>query len=769
MSVMRVRRNYGRLKKHVLMLLLGLAVIAGLGGCNVSRLIPDGQYLLESVEVRSDNKDVDGGALRSYVRQRTNSKWFSLFKIPLATYSLAGTDTAKWINRTLRRMGKAPVLYDSVQACLSLNDLTQAMRNMGYMHASADLETEQHGKRLKAIYNLHPGQPYYISRVDYDIDDPEVEQVLNRHDASLTGAERKTESVAPQDKDGISSAGRLTVGERFSVDRLDSERKRITKVLMDSGYYKFHRDFIYFTTDSSRYDNQVGVTLHLDRYRTSGDSILTAHPRYRIGDIRYLGGEDGKIHLRQSTLEYNTALESGEYFDASDLQRTYNNFGRLQAVRYTNIQLNERPDAHVLDADIQVSTNKPSTISFEPEGTNTAGDLGAAASLTYSNRNLFKGSELLSLELRGAFEAITGLEGYRDENYEEYGVEARLQFPRMLAPFLSRDFKRRSTATSELAVSWDLQNRPEFHRRVFSTSWRYQWSEPQHHTSYRFDVLNLNYVYMPWISETFKHDYLDSVSNRNAILRYNYEDLFIMRTGFGITYNNGVDALRANIETAGNLLQAIAKTAGFRRDEEGRYTLFNIAYAEYIKFDFDYTHLFRIDQNNTLALHGDFGIAWPYGNSDVLPFEKRYFSGGANSVRGWSVRELGPGSFRGTDGRIDFINHTGDVKLDLNAELRTYLFWKFNGAVFIDAGNIWTLRDYPDQPGGQFKLNEFYKQIAVAYGLGLRLNFDYFILRFDFGMKAINPAYLTEQEHWAIFHPRFSRDFTFHFAVGMPF
>lgn len=138
-------------------------------------------------------------------------------------------------------------------------------------------------------------------------------------------------------------------------------------------------------------------------------------------------------------------------------------------------------------------------------------------------------------------------------------------------------------------------------------------------------------------------------------------------------------------------------------------------------------------------------------------------------MRGWSVRELGPGSFRGTDGRIDFINHTGDVKLDLNAELRTYLFWKFNGAVFIDAGNIWTLRDYPDQPGGQFKLNEFYKQIAVAYGLGLRLNFDYFILRFDFGMKAINPAYLTEQEHWAIFHPSFSRDFTFHFAVGMPF
>ena len=177
----------------------------------------------------------------------------------------------------------------------------------------------------------------------------------------------------------------------------------------------------------------------------------------------------------------------------------------------------------------------------------------------------------------------------------------------------------------------------------------------------------------------------------------------------------------------------------------------------------------QFDKRNALALHAGIGVAYPYGNSTVLPFEKRYFSGGANSVRGWGVRELGPGKFKGTDGRIDFINQTGDLKLDLNAEYRTSLFWKFEGAAFIDAGNIWTLRNYEDQPGGQFKFSEFYKQIAAAYGLGLRLNFDYFILRFDMGMKAINPAYETQEEHWAIVHPKLSRDFAFHFAVGLPF
>ena len=133
------------------------------------------------------------------------------------------------------------------------------------------------------------------------------------------------------------------------------------------------------------------------------------------------------------------------------------------------------------------------------------------------------------------------------------------------------------------------------------------------------------------------------------------------------------------------------------------------------------------------------------------------------------MRELGPGKFKGTDGRIDFINQTGDMKLDVNMELRTYLFWKFNGAIFVDAGNIWTLKDYKDQPGGQFKIDEFYKQIAVAYGLGIRLNFDYFVMRFDLGFKAVNPAYTNKSEHYPIANPRFGRDSSFHFAVGMPF
>jgi outer membrane protein assembly factor BamA len=339
----------------------------------------------------------------------------------------------------------------------------------------------------------------------------------------------------------------------------------------------------------------------------------------------------------------------------------------------------------------------------------------------------------------------------------------------MIAPLLSSRFKRNSKATSELSIAYDMQDRPEFHRRVFSAAWKYRWHSHGKHINWRLDLPDLNYIYMPWISATFKRDYLDNKNNRNAILRYNYEDLFIMKAGAGFSYSDSRNSWRVNVETAGNMLNALSRPLHLKKNDSEQYMLFHIAYAQYAKGDVDYSHVVPLDAKTQLVLHSDFGIAYPYGNSTILPFEKRYFSGGANSVRGWHVRGLGPGTFKGTDGRIDFINQTGDVKLDINVELRMALFWKFYGALFADAGNIWTLREYQEQPGGQFKWGKFYKQLAAAYGLGIRLNFDYFVVRFDMGMKAVDPAYDENTEHYPIAHPRLSRDFAFHFAVGMPF
>lgn len=736
-----------RQSKYIYIIFLTVLMSA----CSVTKYVPDGGYLVDNVDVKTDakRKDINTGNLKSYVRQKGNSRWFSAVKIPLATYSLSGRDSTKWINRTLKAMGEPPVLYDSLRTIQSCNDLRAELRNEGYLSADVKVKAKRKGKKIDLTYILHPGDAYYINKVEYDIRDSVIARLLHTDNP----ANRK-----------------LKTGMKFNVDALDRERKRLTEIIVNKGYYRFHKEFITYRADTVAGSKDIDVTLTLNLYRTNHIAD-TLHTCYTIRNVTYASGDadDDVIHLRPNVMKNNTFIESNALYSSKDLQKTYNHFGRLQAIKYTNISFKEVPDSDMLDCDIQISTNKPSTISFQPEGTNTAGDFGAAATLTYQNRNMFRGSEVFSIELRGAYEAIKGLEGYANENFEEYSVETRLMFPRFIAPFLSRGFRRRNTATSEVSLLYDLQNRPEYHRRVLSLAWRYKWNDTNHHDKYQIDLLDLNYVFMPWISGKFREDYLDNANSRNAILRYNYEDLFIMKFGFGFSYNNGLYALKANIETAGNLLNAGAGMLKFSKNELGMYKLFNIAFAQYVKGDFDYTHNIRFDYNNALVFHFGLGIAYPYGNSNILPFEKRYFSGGANSVRGWSVRGLGPGKYTGRDGNIDFINQTGDMKVDLNMEYRAHLFWKLNGALFVDAGNIWTLRSYEEQPGGVFKFSEFLKDLAVSYGWGVRFNFDYFILRFDFGMKAIDPAREDHRGHYPLLHPRLSRDLTFHFAVGLPF
>lgn len=716
--------------------------------CSTTRYVAEDDYLLKGNVIKSDDKSFNTTLLNQCMRQQPNSKWFSLFNIPLGIYSLSGRDSTKWGNRVLRRFGEPPVVYDSLLAEKSCQDMVSSLHAMGYLRASADYKVTKKNRKAFVSYEVKPGEKFWIDSVNYIIEDSSLIEILDFDDLKNRGLKR---------------------GMEFSSNNLDSERKRIASILNNEGFYKFNKDFIHFEADSIGKGNKVDLTLRLLKYRSSNNSEETEHKKYLVKNVTFSSGDGNRIPIRNKVLYSNTAITPGTYYRAEDVKSTYNNFARLQAVRFTSIHFDENPDTTYLDCEIRVSTRKPNTISFQPEGTNTAGDFGAAASLTYENNNIFRGSELLSIQLRGAYEAITGLEGYQNQNYKEYNIETRLTFPRIIAPFLSRSFKRRNTMKSELLFSYNMQNRPEFHRRVLSGAWRYNWRSNDGRSAYRFDLVDINYVHMPWISSTFKKEYLDDVSNRNSILRYNYEDLFILRTGLSFSYNNRKHAIRTNIEIGGNLLSAVSHLLKSGKNENGQYSLFNIAFAQYIKGDFDYTRLVMIDSKNTLALHCGIGIAYPYGNSNILPFEKRYFSGGANSVRGWNVRELGPGKFRGTDGRIDFINQTGDMKLDLNMELRTFLFWKFNGAFFIDAGNIWTIKNYKDQPGGQFKFTEFYKQIAMAYGLGIRLNFDYFVMRFDFGMKAVNPVYDNIRQHYPILHPNFGRDLSVHFAVGMPF
>lgn len=736
---------------HILFTVLSFAILS----CDGTKHLAKGENLLVSNNILSVDKKYNVSNLSDYIVQKPNTKWFSTLKVPLGIYTLSGRDTTKAINRILQKWGEAPVCLDTNKIALSQDNLRQIMFNQGFL--DADVKVEQHTKkrRVKVDYILFPEQQYVIRNVSYNIPDFRIDSLLKANH--------------------VLEGGELKSGQKFSVTGLSAERKRISSWLNNNGYRYFNKEFITYNVDSCRAGRYVDVSLNVDLFRRNSNDDYAAHPYYYIRNIRYTSPQEQKLRIRPSILNINTIFREGELYDESKIQKTYRRFSDLGIVRSTNISFVEVNDSNIqnnsglLDAVVSVSQHNTHNITLQPEGTNTAGDFGAALSLTYENRNLFHGSETFSLSARGAFEAIKGLEGYANNNYEEYGVEAKLSFPEFLCPNISENYRRRHKSITEFLLSYNKQNRPEFDRRVFSGKWRYRWSSSTNRVGYILDFINIDYVSMPWISDTFKRDYLDSKDNRNAILRYNYENLLIMKLGFSFNYNDGTHYLKFSAESAGNLLKAFSKPLKFKSNDMGQYEFLNVAYAQYLKTDIDYTYNYRIDERNTLALHSRIGIAVPYGNSNILPYEKRYFSGGANSVRGWSVRELGPGCYHGKDGRIDFINQTGDIRLDFNAELRSSLFWKFQGALFVDAGNIWTVRQYDDQPGGLFTFSSFYKEMAVAYGVGLRLNFDYFILRLDLGMKAISPYYNTSEEHFPISNPNFKRDYALHFAVGLPF
>lgn len=754
-----------------------------LAGCSVSKFIPEGSYLLDDVKIESDNKEIKSSQMNLYVRQTSNAKWFSIVKLPMYIYSASGLDSTKWLNRFWRKIGEAPVIYDREAARETREEMEKAVQNMGYMGATVDMDEVPSGNRMKVYYSIHSGQPYVVERLTYDISDSKIAAYL---------AEDSTHT-------------RLYEGMRFDVNVLDEERQRITQYLQDRGYYRFNKDFITYQADTMLNTHRVGLTMRLLPYRRTKDDAPLPHRQYTLRNVRYVLGVDfaelsedalrgldsissggvglfykDRPFLRPRVVTDYNHLHPGDLYCSRNVQDTYSSLARLSVLKYSNIRFDEvrlPGDSARVDAYIFLSKNKNKALSFEIEGTNSAGDLGAAASASFIHRNLFKGSETFTLKLRGAYEAVSGLEGYANSNYVEYGVESSINFPEFMFPFLSSDFKRRVRATSEVSVKFNSQVRPEFERTLASAAWSYRWSR-RGKATHRFDVLDINYVYMPYISGAF-NDYLDRMDQVNPLLRHSYEDLFIVRMGYTYTYNSaGGNAMKAaksnsysirfNIEESGNLLYGFSRLVHKKPKYGDAYQLANIDFAQYVKMDIDFAKNFVIDDRNSLVFHAGLGIACPYGNSRSLPFEKLYFSGGANSVRGWRVRTLGPGSYRGDGNTIDYVNHTGDIKLDLNIEYRTYLFWKLNGAAFIDAGNVWNIRTQGTQTEGVFKFNRFYKQLAVAYGLGIRFDLDFLILRFDGGMKAINPMY-TGKDRYPIVSPDFKRDFAFHFAVGYPF
>jgi len=764
--------------------------------CNALKYVPKDKILLQRVHIKTDQGAIKNGDLKMFLYQEPNKRLLGLFNLNLSWYNLSGRDTTKWFNRTLRKLGEAPVIYDSVQTERSRISMQNVLISKGYYDADVQSSVVVKNRRAYVSYLVNGHTPYTIRKYSFEPTKDTISYLIKR--------EMNASTVRP--------------GMLLSNETLDAERLRLTKKLMREGYYAMQKDFFSYTVDTTLGTHQADVNLLVNPYLpdTSGMSLTQdelskfSHPVFRVREVYFMldvpmssfnrntasgyaanprnmifdvadfdtisidsyhAVYRGKPFVSPEALVGNCRISPGELYDENTVERTYSRMSALQIMKYINIlfvkQGVDSLGMHQLDCYIVLTPNLKQAMSVELEGTNTAGDMGVAGNLNYTHRNFFKGAELFQAKVRGAYEALSATKFSSD--YTEIGAEISLTLPEFKMPFLNAAFKKNVDANTEFNMSYQRMNRPEFERTIASTGIRYNWLRKNLRQT--FDLIDISYVYMPRVDSTFKANYL----NDTSYLKYSYEDHFILRTGYSFSYssvpfgsaNRNYYTLKGGIESAGNLLYAFCSLAGLPKDNNN-YKIGNINFAQYLKGDFEYTRSMVLNSRSRMAYRFGLGMAYPYGNSSVLPFEKRFFSGGANSVRGWSVRTLGPGSYSSRSSRIDFMNQSGDIKLDLGAEYRSSLFWKLESALFADMGNIWTFREYINQPGGQFKLNSFYNQLATSVGFGLRLDFSYFLLRLDLGMKVFDPS-LLGNERWRIQHIDNTNDFALHFAIGYPF
>ncbi len=772
---------------HIFITLLAMAIVPIVLSCASTKHVPDGELLLDKVKInildKQNAKDINKQELTNYLRQTENHKVLGGLKLQLAIYNMSGKDSANWFNKWIRRVGAPPVIYDSTLTMASESQLQRALTNKGFLKNEVTSEVKINPKKKKAevAYNITLNEPYVIRSITYDIANDSLRQLIL----------------------GDTTDFPIKCSSALDHKKLDTEREMIVQRLRNNGYYAFNKNYITFVADTAAGSREVDLTLclsdktqdlphmpHIDTHRqfyvrdvifvTSYDAVTMQEGVY--GDIETYNGITvlyGDDHyIAKEILDENCFIRPGSVYNASDIDRTYKALGRLGIIKYINIDMKAVGEINGelwVDAYVLLNRDKSQTISFSLEGTNSEGDLGFGIGADYQHRNIFKGSELLNVKFKASYESLSGdLSGLINDNYSEYSGDVGITFPKFKMPFLRESFKRRIQASTEFMTSFNYQERPEYTRIIAGAGWKYIWSERNNQMRHTFNLIDVSYVYLP----KSKSNFLDSITN--PLLRYSYENHLIMRMGYTFYKTNrkatnpfttvlqdNIYTIRATAETAGNVLYGISHLIGQKREDDDSYKVFGTRYSQYVKLDGDFAITHYFNERSSLAFHAGFGIAVPYGNSTVLPFEKRFYSGGANSVRGWGVRTLGPGSFDGKKAQNSFIYQCGDIRLDLNLEYRCKLFWVLELGAFIDCGNVWTIKEYENQPGGVFKVNKFLEQLALSYGLGLRMDFTYFLVRFDVGMKAHNPA--SGQEHWPLLSPNLKRDAEIHFSVGYPF
>lgn len=748
------------IKKGVLAL-VGLICLLCTLGCGSARHVPEGRHLLRRVHIIADSSRLsaaDQEELQSYVVQHPNRKIFELFKWSLGLYNLSSAEGKGWLSKRLRKWGEAPVLYDDALAKVSANNLQTAMYNKGYLQAYVALELDSVApKKVDATYHIHRGDLYRISHVEEQIQEPGLSSIL--HPADTLEAQRAFPTEI--------YTSLLRVGSPLSADLMQAERRRIVQILRNRGYWRMREEQISFDVDTLSTPTDAWVRTHIsDAGRPARIGVVNLHLDTVPHTIRKGLNTTGRL---RRLLTNRSWLREGDWYSEELVNRTITSLTELSAIKRLRLEHTEVETDSIqhLNMDIHIEPQRSKELNIDGMLTYSGGHWGVEGVLGIKHSNLFGASELTSVQLQGAYEALGN-----SKAYVNYGVEAAMSIPKLALPIPWTKTPYNYKMTTDYSLSYREHRRPEFTRSSFSASWGYSWQQylkPEQRHSLK--VLDVDYMRLGYISDDFN----SSLPDITRMLYYRNQ--FVVSASYlyhyssakraGSDYRPNVYNLRLYVQSAGNVLRGLSSLIGASRDQFGAYSILRTNFTQFIRTEVDYSGLYRLGDKSALAYRAALNVVYPYLNSRILPVDLRYFSGGPNSLRGWGIRSLGPGGMP-KQYATSIFNQVGDIKLDLNLELRLRLTRSWELALFSDAGNVWTIYPYDNQPNGDFSFSRFYREIALNTGLGLRLDLKQFILRADVGLKLHDPQ-MSSSERWVLGRQSLRDLWAWHFAIGYPF
>ncbi len=778
---------------HLLFSLLCFcAILFFLPSCRVVKNLPEGQSLLVKNKFILKNKTTNAEKERirddlgKIAAQKPNRRFLQIMPFRMWMYYSAtrGKKLTKFKQWIIDKVGEAPVIYDSTLVSKSVTNMENYLFNYGYFHAQITDTVTTKKKRTRITYNIQTNELWKIG-------DVELPNGHNTCDSLVRVSWKNTF---------------LKKGDRFSIVSLKNERDRIENVLRNNGFFYFNREYVTFDLDTATQKNAVNIKITINQ-----PSDSTQHQQYRINNI-YIISDYAAERLSDSTLrdtvmasEYmliaknrqfrKSVLIDAVYFKHDDLYmkdkeiKTINRFAMLGTFKFISMDYSKVQNVpeNYLDCIVSLTPAKRQAVSASGEvNVTNEGLFGTAVTLSYKNKNLTKGADQLLFDVSSGVQLKFSKKEKVQVITANAGVNVTYYLNKFLVPFRAKIFSRNTNPKTRINVSYNFEHRFDFDTlgeiaflyqlHHFNFSFGYEWSENRAKT-HLFNPITVSFYLLPKRGAEFERRL-----GLNPILKSSFEEQVIIGPNYTFTFNNqrtDKDKVymyfRTNIETAGNIIYAGFKAANPKSSHQS-YMIANRPFSQYFRIDGDWRNYFRMSNHSLFAMRTYAGIGVAYGNSTALPFVKQFFVGGPNSLRGFLIREIGPGGYAdassydaqsGTKTNVGFFNQTGDIKLEMNAEIRFDIYKWIKGAVFVDAGNVWLIRK-DTRTNGEFNINRFWSEFAVDAGAGLRLDFNFFCIRFDYGFPLRDPR-RVEGKRWQFQNGQAFKTGQFQLAIGYPF